>query len=315
MLYYDHLIKNLTPQANEKVVEVEESDIVKAIQTPRPPLPTKPPTVLGSAETVDSRYTTPDMVEDVLNTINRIVDEIYERDPEQLKYVKRLAEMRNLDTQPLLDNHCFHCISPSYLELLYADLRLFRKDYHVSTSENTLWKGRFITPIRDFTGKVYGFVGYDKFSQAKYVEYSSPVYKKATIKAFELDHAREVLESRYCILTEGNFDYFRGRQNGLSIVANLGIRFNPLLKPLLDRLDVVFTAYDNDETGRKNIDTIGSLHPNVYHIRFNEVKRKGKVVKGDLDEVLKDPDKALHLKKEIKKRLNFKGCKLPHITI
>ena len=306
----------------KKGVDIVETNTL--LNTPRPPLP-PPPSIVSTVDLnpvkvdipkhMNELYVNKEITEETLKAINIIVDEIYERDPNQISYVKRLAEFRGLDPQPLLDNKCFLSPNPEYIEGLYRELNLYRRIYHISSATNTLWKDRLITPVRDFKGSVYGFVGYSAYSNTKYVEYSSPVYKKTTIKALGLDRLDKVLESKYCIFTEGNFDYFRGIQHDLSIVANLGIKFNPLLKPLIDKLDVVFTAYDNDKTGIKNMNMIDNLHPNVYHIRFNKIMKNDKEVKGDLDEALKDLDKVEKLKVEINQRLKFKTCRLPHIKI
>lgn len=270
-------------------------------------------------------YTNEETVEEVLRTIDIICNEIHRRDPRQLEFVKTIADMRGLNIDILLENQCFYVPNQTYLSGIFPELKLYQKDLSITTTENTLWKARFIIPIRDFYGKPYGFVGYDKFSNAKYVEWDSPVYRKATIKAIGLDTLDEILDSRYCIFTEGSFDYFRGRQNGLSIMANLGISFNRLLKLIINKLDVVFVAYDNDDTGLKNMNTIDRLHHNVYRIYFRPLEKtfineetgeeETKEVKGDLDEALKDPIKVKKLKEEMDIRVNNPLMKLDHIYI
>lgn len=258
-----------------------------------------------------------EVAEEVFNVINRICDEIYDRDPNQIEYVKRFAEFRQIDADILLQNHCFYCTNPNYMEIKFADLNVYREIYHISTAQNTLWKQRFIFPIRDFYGRVYGFVGYDKFSNAKYVEYSNPVYKACKIKALGLDkeNIKYILSSKYCIFTEGVMDYYRGRQCGFPIIANLGVKFNPLLKYLIDRLDVVFVAYDNDEAGMKNRKILDSYHHRCHHIVFKPKKTEdGKEIKIDLDEALKSKDNYERLKNEINLRLKH-PLKLGEIVI
>lgn len=282
--------------------------------------------IKGLADKVEDHYYTDEkMVETTLETINKMVDAMYDRDPDQIDMVNNVASMRAIDPEVLLENHCFYVPNTFRLETKFADMRLYANDLHITSSSNTLWKERFVIPIRDFHGKVYGFVGYDKFSNAKYVEYSSPVYKKAIIKALGLNHTQEILDSKYCIFTEGSFDFFRGRQHEFSIIANLGVSFNKLLKLLIDRLDVVFTAYDNDDTGIKNKGVIDRLHSNVYHINFRDIEKEvmndetgelePKVVKGDLDEALKDLDNVEALKREIKIRVDNPMMKMGHIWI
>lgn len=315
MYYYNALLKNLKEERGEP--DLSNSEVLDLLTTPRPPI---------KNENVDNTPNpTPYLVEafkksnhmdinheDVLNVINKMVNSIYDRDENQLDYVKNMAEVRGLDPEPLIKNHCFFSPNVGYMEMTFADLGLYKRDYHVSTSENTLWKGRFIIPLRDFMGNVYGFVGYDKFSNAKYVEWSSPTYKLMAIKALGLDNLTNILESKYCIFTEGSFDYFRGMQHQFSVVANLGIRFNQLLKLLIEKLDVVFTAYDNDDTGRRNMDSIDKLHPLVYHLQYQEIVGKdGKPIKGDMDEALKDPNKVELQREEIEKRIKFKNVRMP----
>ena len=263
---------------------------------------------------------TTEMLEETHFIINKITNEIYERDPKQINYVTKVAEYRGINPSILLKDKCFYVTSPEYIETLFSDLPLFKDHLQISTSSNTLWKTRFLIPIRDFYGKVYGFVGWDKFSNAKYVEYSAELYKKSTLKVLGLPNVKDIIESNYIILTEGSFDYYRGIQNGLSIIANLGVSFNKRLKPLLNKVDIVFTAYDSDKTGIKNMNTIDSLHPNVYHIIFQDIQKINEdgstyTSKGDLDEVLKIPENVKKLKREIKLRINNPYLKLKDIYI
>lgn len=309
MFYFDTLLNN----QNEKKVSTEIStkdEIDKAVilNTERK--------VVGLDEVIQIPDLQQKPIEQIFDShptkqlVNKIVDSIYERDENQIQYVKNMAEVRKIDPEILLKNHCFFSANVFYMESMFADLGVYKKEFHITTAENTLWKDRFIIPIRDFKGEVFGFVGYNKFSEAKYVEYSSPMYKAITIKALGLNNIQEILDQKYCIFTEGSFDYFRARQHEFPVIANLGISFNKLLKPLIDRLDVVFTALDNDETGLKNMDAIDKLHPYVYHIQFKDTKDKeGKPVKGDMDEALKDLNRVKQMKKEIDKRLQFKNIR------
>lgn len=251
-----------------------------------------------------------DKQQETLEIINKITEEIYDRDPEQLEYVKRLADFRGLKAENLIADKCFYVPKASYLEALFNDLPLFKDHLNIVTSKNTLFYQRLLIPVRDFYGKVYGFVGWDKFSEAKYVEYSADVYIKANLKVLGLDKIDTLLEKRYCIITEGVFDYYRGLENGLPMLPNLGISFNKKLKPILDRMDVVFTAYDNDKAGLKNQSTVESIHPNVYHILFEQKDKKI-----DFDEALKNPIVVEKLKKEIAKRVNQRYIKQKSIII
>ena len=315
MNYADALIRELKEPV-KKEQDLRETDLLTILKTPRGIEQTEKAGIKILVEDVQQKFNSLEHMKVdsrfVKDVANKIVDSVYQRDENQIEYVKNMAKVREINPQPLLDNHCFFCPNPTYMETLFADLGVYKKDLHISTSENTLWKDRFIIPIRDFKGDVYGFVGYNKFSNAKYVEWSSPTYKLATIKALGLDHVSNILEKKYCIFTEGSFDYFRGHLHGFPVVANLGIQFNKLLKMLIDRLDIVFTAYDSDETGIKNMDSIDGLHPYVYHIQFKPtIDREGKSVKSDMDEALKDLKRVELLSEEIEKRLKFKNVKLP----
>lgn len=264
--------------------------------------------------------TTDEMYEETKRIINKVTDEIYDRDPKQIAYVSKLADFRGLKPETLINHGCFYIQSPDYIESLFSDLPLFRDYLEISNSSNTLWKTRLVIPIRDFYGEVYGFVGWDKFSNAKYVEYSAELYRKSTLKVIGLPNVSNILDSKYVILTEGSFDYFRGIQNDLSILANLGISFNKRLKPLLSKLDVVFTAYDSDEAGTKNMNTIDKLHPNVYHIIFNDIEKiddegNTKKSKCDLDDAGKNLANIEKLKYEIDLRVSNPYLKLKDIYI
>lgn len=254
--------------------------------------------------------------------INKITSEIYSRDPDQIKYVSKLAEVRGLNPKTLLDNQCFYITSPEYIESLFSDLPLYKDHIQVTTSSNTLWKKRLVIPIRDFYGEVYGFVGWDKFSpNAKYVEYSAELYRKSTLKVLGLNHIERLLENyNYLILTEGSFDYFRGIENDLSIIANLGVSFNRRLEPLLNRFKVIFIAYDSDDAGKKNTSTIQRLHPNTYRIVLKDIPKVNEegvaeYKKQDLDDVLKDKNNVKILKREIAKRSNFPNIRMKDIYL
>lgn len=319
MYYYDSLLKNLKEKSTN--TQLSDSEVLDILQTPR-----DIPQEMNQPQTsqVGELFKKADHLEidhyKVLDVINKMVDSVYERDENQIQYVKNMAEVRGLDPENLIKNHCFFSPDVGYMERTFADLELYKRDYHVSTSQNTLWKGRFIIPLRDFHGKVYGFVGYDKFSEAKYVEWSAPTYKQMAIKALGLDNIEFILKKRYCILTEGNFDYFRGRQHELPIIANLGVSFNHLLKPLLDKLDMVFTIYDNDKAGQSNVETIKRIKKMTYNVVFLGPEKtpgdKGKSpIKIDLDDYLRNEDNLPKLQHEINIRLKFPKAKLKDIKL
>lgn len=267
----------------------------------------------------EKEVSNPSDFKETFNIINKITKEIYNRDENQIEYVSKLAEVRGLKPETLIDNKCFYITSPEYIETLFHDLPLYKDHLQITTSRNTLWKKRLVIPIRDFYGNVYGFVGWDKFSEgAKYVEYSAELYRKSLLKVLGLDKIKTMMGTNYLIITEGSFDYFRGIENGLSIIANLGVTFNKNLTPLLRRFDTIFTAYDNDDAGKKNINTISRLHKNTYHIRFKDKVIEGdneKIIKQDLDDVLKDENNVKRLKQEIELRTKFPNVRRKDIYI
>lgn len=121
----------------------------------------------------------------------------------------------------------------------------------------TQW-GRCVFPIKDVTGAVMGFVGWDPFETPKYLDSKNYGYKAKLTTLYGMEKLPEYYRSKEPVfVTEGLMCCWYLRSKGFQALASLGSWLTPYVIQILRRFGVrLIMIPDNDETGDKYIKQI-----------------------------------------------------------
>lgn len=110
--------------------------------------------------------------------------------------------------------------------------------------------GRYVVPIRDIKGEVTALVGYYK-DYKKYITTSTYGFSKAG-QFFNVECYKDCWERNNGVVyvVEGIYDALTLRSLGLSSLAVMGNKLEPVKQEMLKRYRKVIVIPDNDETGR-----------------------------------------------------------------
>jgi DNA primase len=159
-----------------------------------------------------------------------------------------------------------------------ADIRILF-DFRYDSS-----KHRIGVPIRNFVGKLVGFVGRSLISLPKYFVY--PWYGESNGHIWLGEHWVDLNEP--VILVEGLFDAARVYEVKSNVLASLGSQLTHTKLKRIHTTPYVFTLYDNDVAGdnaRRKVSNYFGKN-NVRHLRLpGEIKDPGDASVETLEQV------------------------------
>lgn len=204
--------------------------------------------------------------------LNRIV-EWFKEQPDYMHFCKIFAEqVRNLDVDTLLKADGFF-VNPDMLITQLPDE--FKHDsYGFCYGDRLRFSGRFVYPVKDVRGDVMGFCGYDKFSDAKYLDsrnygYVAKDYSMWGMETLPIDYKG----THKVFFVEGIVCALYLRQCGLSAYATLGSNFTVYIMEIMKRFEnrCIYVA-DSDEAGTKTRRRLNRYAPMVRVIQSKMAK-------------------------------------------
>ena len=183
--------------------------------------------------------------------LNDLVDWFKHRDS-YLDEVTIMAEqVRNLDVQTLLDCDSF-MVQDDFLlpelpeEFQHDSLGFCKGNYCV-------FQGRFVYPVKDNRGDVMGLVGYDKFSDVKYLDSLNYGYRAKSYSVWGMEKLPEYYRNDLPVFfVEGVVCALYLRQAGLQALATLGSNVSPYVLEIMRRFGSrAISINDSDEAGTR----------------------------------------------------------------
>lgn len=202
---------------------------------------------LQAASTLSSDTT----IRDLRKQLNNLVAWFKSRET-YLEEVKIMAELvRHLDVQTLLDCDSFMFQEDLFLgdipeEYHHDSLGFCRGDY-------SPFQGRYIYPVKDVRGDVMGLVGYDKFSEVKYLDSLNYGYRAKSYSVWGMEKFPEYYRnSEPVYFVEGIVCALYLRQCGMQSAAMLGSNVSPYVIEIIRRFGTrAIICCDADEAGTK----------------------------------------------------------------
>lgn len=257
--------------------------------------------------------------------IKRIYKECLE---EQTHFINTICrDVRNNDLQILFDLKAFYVPNSDFMVEYFSPAIMSPSFDCYDYLGNCKWNYHLVVPIRDVSGNVVGFTGYNpyvdiynkqkklsrenndlskleelnaQFSEIakmpRYQESSSALLDKSKYFICPLGFDK-ALEDGYLIVVDGFFDCLSLAQDGYNSISILGSNVTEYIRFCLSLVKVIYVAYDNDSAGKTLFKRIQSIHPRVFSITQSKCK--------DIDEFRKTYPNEF---REGMKQIN---CKIP----
>lgn len=181
--------------------------------------------------------------------LNQIV-ETFKQKEDYYEEVKIFAELvRHLDINTLLNCDSFMVQPDELTNLLDEELRHdslgFMKGSHY------VFSGRYVYPVKDNKGDVMGFVGYDKFSDTKYLDSLNFGYRAKQYSLWGMEMLPVYYRNNLPVyFVEGVVCALYLRQEGLQSLATLGSILSPYVVEIIRRFGMrAVLVNDSDEAG------------------------------------------------------------------
>lgn len=197
-----------------------------------------------------STLSTETTIDSQRDTLNRLV-EWFKCRPQYVEEVTIFAELvRDLNVQTLLDCDSF-MVQDDFLlnelpeEFKHDSLGFCHGEIHC------VFQGRYVYPVKDVRSNVMGFVGYDKFSDVKYLDSHNYGYKAKTYTLWGMDNLPEYYRNDEPVyFLEGIVCALYLRQCGLQSLALLGSSISPYVTEIIRRFGSrAIVCCDSDEAG------------------------------------------------------------------
>lgn len=204
--------------------------------------------------------------------LNDIVAWFKQRE-DYLPYCKIFAEdVRNLELQTLLDADGFFVSE----DVFPVDIpEEFQHDsYGFCANGYVRYSGRFVYPVKDVKGDVMGFCGYDKFSDAKYLDSRNFGYIAKDYSVWGMERLPEYYKSTEPVyFMEGIVCALYLRQCGMQSLATLGANHTAYVLEIMRRFGnrAIYIA-DIDEAGYKSKKRLNRLVPQMRVVQSRIAK-------------------------------------------
>lgn len=183
--------------------------------------------------------------------LNQIVD-IFKHKDSYMDEVKIFAEqVRHLKVQTLLDCDSFMVQPDDLTSLLPEELR--HDSLGFMHGSHYVFEGRYVYPVKDVEGDVMGFVGYDKFSETKYLDSTNFGYRAKQYSLWGMEELPTYYnDNEPVFFVEGVVCALYCRQEGLHALATLGSIISPYVTEIIRRFGMrAVMVNDSDEAGNK----------------------------------------------------------------
>ena len=178
------------------------------------------------------------------------------------------GKLRSLKPETLKAADCFMVTE----DLVSAQIP---EEYHHDSFgfiQNTrlIYSGRFVLPIKDVTGKVAGFTGYDKFEEPKYLDSRNYGYKAKEAMLFGME---QIYDYDYVVVPEGPMCALYLREQGINARALLGSYMSPYVIEILKRFgERCLVIPDADSAGLKLKKQVQATLPKAFVMQSKVAK-------------------------------------------
>ena len=229
-----------------------------------------------------------EMISDIKKTRQEMQEllDIFLSQPDRQELTEIFAEgVRHLDTKTLLDADSFMIQDDD--ELLYVPSKFCTETYGLFRNGFPIFRGRYIYPVKDLDGLPMGWVGYDKYSDVKYLDSKNYGYKAKHTTLWGMDKLPEYYKSgRQVWFVEGIVCALYLRQCGEQSMAFLGSAPTPYVWEIVRRFgDKARIVADSDSAGNKLV---------------NSAKRSAKQSRVFQSSIAKDLDDSKELAPDLK---------------
>lgn len=197
------------------------------------------------------------------NQINEIADarkkmnellQCFLKQERRMELLTYFAEkVRHLDIQTLVDCDSFMIQDEDEIDLTGIPAEYMTDTYGLFKGPVCVFMGRYVYPVKDVHGDVMGWVGYDKFSDVKYLDSLNYGYKAKHTTLWGMEMLPEYYRSgRQVWFTEGVVCALYARQCGEQALACLGSNVSPYVAEIIKRFGPKARILtDSDEAGNK----------------------------------------------------------------
>lgn len=183
--------------------------------------------------------------------MNRLIDFIYNL-PEQAEHREAYANYRKLKLEVVEKNKVFYIFEDGRYTVRTFP-KEFRNDSFGLCQGNILkFKGRYCSVVFDIKGDVMGFLGWDKFSDVKYLDSKNYGYLAKQTTFLGEDLLPRAYKQGYFIIVEGSVCKMYLEGFGFNVGASLGSNVSDYVIRKMKRFgkNAIFIP-DNDEAGDK----------------------------------------------------------------
>ena len=195
-------------------------------------------------------------IEDVREDLRRVVDYFKSKEYHEHAMDLFMVKYRGFPIEVAEQAECF-CIDE---EIPISDLPDWMLHSSLGIVKNNyvpMW-GRCVFPVKDVSGNVMGFVGWDPFVDPKYLDSKNYGYKAKNASFYGMEMMPEYYNSKKpMFVTEGLMCTLYLRWKGFNAISSLGSWLTPYQIQILKRFgDRCIVISDNDITGDKYIKQI-----------------------------------------------------------
>ncbi|WP_394863410.1 toprim domain-containing protein [Paraclostridium bifermentans] len=252
-------------------------------------------------------------------TLTRGFEKVYQEDMEsQTNFITTIAsEVRGMDPKILFEMNAVYIPNNDYMKFYWGSAIMEPKFDCYRNYEECNWANFMIFPIRDILDNIVGIVGFnptnkllsyqeETFHLNAYRHSNKSVLNKSLFFFGPKGSLKRAIEQGYMILTDGVFDTISCTQEDLIANAALGSFLSDEQKTILNCIETIYLAEDNDEAGLKMAQQLRSFHRDVRLIKFNKVKDIDNIINSKYkEEFLKvfKSERELNIKRDIRLRL------------
>lgn len=157
---------------------------------------------------------------------------------------------------------------------------------------------RLAIPLRDFTGRVFNFIGYDsENSELKYLYPPKHFWSKDKYMYITKDEYLKAVKDQYICIVDGIFDKRSLQMNGINAVSLCGSALTKYHVTYLSLIKHIIVIPDNDKAGKGLTYKVRQHFPQAIEVKQG--------TQWDIDDFLKSPNDIVTLKKKLEEALTL----------
>lgn len=245
-----------------------------------------------------------------INKIYDIEGELQEHCLKELiTNVRKITDLELVDKNlaDFKSNGMFYVYADDYLEKIYGpEVKSYQAGMYYDEQYCKYYR-RLCMPMRDFKGRVIGFIGYNNGQDCpdenfvKYLYPNKTFFDKSRYMYIERDEYARALADQYLCVVDGLFDKRTLELNNVHATSLCGSQVTKWHRHYLSFFKTIVVIPDNDKAGSKLVKDLKNNHPNVRVIKNGRA--------WDIDDALKSQQNIREFKKLIDE-MKYEGFSL-----